>query len=204
MVDPIQGPHSPSEWDEEQSEPRGLKGHGAKLFRKVSDLYFFCMAKDVVAPSDRYIYTTLAKIMQISKHSATYGDYITDRTEQNAADMIAEVKESLRLKNIPRQIISTKLKYILDTITEDSRKARLMETLTDIEMYFMNPETGATDEELEALRGKVSLIVEKLTPDTQDINAEAIHRDLRDCLKDAPPPAKILNELDLCFKRWLQ
>lgn len=204
MIGPIQGPDTPKDWGDDRVDEPGFKGNGAKLFRKVSDLYFFCMAKDVVAPSDRFIYTTLSKIMQISKHSATFGDYINDNIENSASEMISELKESLKSGKVPRQAISTKLEHILSVLVDDNRKARLMVTLTELEIYFMSPAAGATEEEKRTFYERVTRVIEKLTPETADINAEAINRDLRHFLHGKHEPSKILEDLSLCYERWLK
>lgn len=204
MAGPMRRDDPSFEWDPEGRDEEGFKGNGAKLFQRASSFFFFCMSQNVVPPSDRHFYSTLSKIMQISKHSALYGNYIEDGVENSAAEMLSDLKEALKSGTIPRQAIATKLQEILSLLSEESRKAALMITLTELEIFFMGSHVKASDVEKRAFYEKVGMIMEKLTPQMQDITAEAINRDLQHLMKESPSVDQILSELDLCYGRWIK
>ncbi len=201
MVDPLGQSHHTPEWGEEKESSEASN----QLFKRVSDLYFFCMAKDIVAQPDRAVFTTLSKIMQISKHSATHGGYLDQTIENKAAELIADLKESLQSGKIPRNSIPTKLEDILHLLTDDSRKARLVVLLTELEMkYFLGSTTPSSDSQQKKFQEIVSKIIEDISKSTPDINAEAIYRDLRHFMTEKHAPEEVLKELALCYDRWLR
>ena len=117
---------------------------GDKLFNSSSEFYDWYMSLIDASKSQTGIFSALSQIMRVALLSIEGGNYLKSDGEERAIRDLTLLKEELSDGNIKHSEVPHQLKKIIEGITANNPKARLVTYATEIEYTYCIKEASSS------------------------------------------------------------
>lgn len=181
MIDQI----NESQWPSYRPPMGQTEGSASEQLGKQAESFYawYLLMRRESYPSDGY--QGLQHIMQMCKHGTP-----TDGEAQEALEKLMDLSDALDGGAKTVDQIPYEISLIIDRLTENNPKSRLIKQATQIEMS-VNLGNGEAPEELGELMHQ---LVDKITPEMPKIKAESLSRTLDEALSQPSPDLKGLKD----------
>lgn len=145
---------------------------GDKLFNYTSEFYAWYMSLIDDSKAQSGIFRTLSQLMRVALLSSEGGNYLKDDNEERALQALTLLKEELSDGNIKHGEVLYQLKKVMEGITANNPKARLVTYATEIEYtYCINKASSSQTQDFQKYLKEILSFV---TPSLLEIHAYAI------------------------------
>jgi hypothetical protein len=175
---------------------------GRQLFNSVSDFYSWYMSRIHTPSAHASIFQTLSELMRISSLSAEGGEYLSPEEEKRGVRSLSKLKEKLCDGNLKKEDTLRKLKALIDNITSQNPKAKLVSYATELEYQFciLRPPSPHS----EYLQNYLNELLKYVTPSLLGIQAYAITQIIGKILDTTPLHKDTGYILEKEVKQWIR
>ena len=174
---------------------------GDKLFNYTSEFYAWYMSLLIDSKSQSDIFKTLSQLMRIALLSAEGGDFLKTANEEGALTALLLIKEDLSDGNIKHAEVLYQLKKIIEGLTANNPKARLVTYATELEYHYCLKQT--TSNQTQEFQKYLKELLGFVTPSLLEINAYAIAQIMGKALENPSVFRNPKIELKEEINKWL-
>ena len=175
---------------------------GQQLFNSVSDFYSWYMSWIHVPSSQANVFRTLSELMRIALLSAEGGKYLSFQDEKKGMQNLSKLKENLCDGNLKKEATFRELRSLVDIITSQNAKAKLVSFATELEYQFciLSPPSIQADH----LQNYLNRLLKHITPSLLEIQAYAITQIMSKILENPPQDKDAGYILEKEVKQWIR
>ncbi len=174
---------------------------GDCLFNYTSEFYSWYMSLVDDSKSQSGVFRALSQLMRIALLSAEGGNYLKMDTEEKALRSLTLLKENLSDGNLKHGEVLHQLKKIINEITSNNPKARLVTYATEIEYTYCIEKNPSN--QIQEFQQYLKELLNFVTPSLLEIHAYAIAQIMGKVLENptlfADPKTTLKEEIN----KWL-
>ncbi len=177
---------------------------GRQLFRNISEFYAWYSSWDTNAAKHSLIYEYISRLMRMAKTSFEGGFYIESEEDHSIQLSLNQLRESLYLFKVKQNDLSKHLLEIIQNLIKNNPKAKLIDTTTQIEYYYLIDNfQHLSDDLIQEIKSVTSYIISKTGPSLPIPHAILIEKKVAKLLENRVLTEELPDYLWECGKELL-
>ena len=197
----------PSSWKKEYgiaSDTGNDLLRGKQLFRNISEFYAWYSSWDRNAAKHSQIYEYISRLMRIAKTSFEGGHYLESEEDHSMQLSLNQLRENLYLSKVKQNDLSKHLLEIIQSLIKNNPKAKLIDTTTQIEYYYLiDSFQHLSDDLIQEIKSVTTYIITKTDPALPIPLAILIEKNIAKLLENRVLTEELPDHLWECCKELL-
>ena len=176
---------------------------GETLFDHTSQFYAWYLSWERTPTDHKETFSLLSTIMQVAKISLAGGLYLDNDGEKEALSKLQDLGDQLINGSFPPHEISETIDSILNSLTDNNPKAKLIakSTLLEYKMLIHNP-IPQPPQLFDDYHQVTEKLIAKVNPLLGDFDAEKLSRELSKFIDAPQDPERTIAALSDLIDRW--